>query len=144
MSGQRRMSQREADKISRLFERGSWDRKLGLSATERTFLDLARDRGLKLHRNGWPDFLAELKSGEIVGIEVKSENDRLSRWQKSMFPVLESLGIKVFVWTPLRPRKLIPWQRFVDSPPKQKGGRSPGKQMERLRELSDMCRVLNR
>jgi len=56
-----------------------------------------KSEGWTVHRNGWPDFLAE-KDGVFRFIEVKRVPDRLSANQKNMCRALFRLtGIKLEV-----------------------------------------------
>lgn len=59
----------------------------GLTKAERLEAITLIDAGWTLHRNGWPDFLAE-KDGKFRFIEVKDGYDRLSKSQKRMIGAL--------------------------------------------------------
>jgi hypothetical protein len=54
-----------------------------LNTAERQEAATLRAEGWTVHRNGWPDFLAE-KDGQFRIIEVKKYPDRLSTAQKAM------------------------------------------------------------
>jgi Holliday junction resolvase len=44
-------------------------------------------KGFTVLRGGWPDFLA-IKDGQVIGIEVKSGNDKLRPAQEKMHKAL--------------------------------------------------------
>ena len=59
--------------------------------------------------------------GEVVGVEVKSETDTISRNQERTFDLLESWKImKVFVWDSSQPEHLISWSEAKKSFRKRK------------------------
>src|ERR1700758_534404 len=55
--------------------------------------------GWKVLRRGWPDFLCvrvrENGQQEILGVEVKAQNDRISTEQRTLHEALVSAGISV-------------------------------------------------
>lgn len=83
---------------------------VGCNQTEGQFAERAAKRGFLIWRHGWPDFLVRSK-GAMYAVEVKKGNDRISTAQRAMFSALEAAGIKVFVWDPANPDKLVPWRR---------------------------------
>lgn len=90
------------------------------SAAERQFLRLCSKRGHgPIVRSGWPDFLVVLRSTRPIGVEVKSDNDLLSRTQVACFSMLEHIGLPVFVWWARRPDVLMPWRRFWEATGRQ-------------------------
>jgi len=64
-------------------------------------------------RSGWPDFLVKHPTLGFIGVEVKSWSDKIRATQAAMFADLEEAGIKVFVWHPSTPERLIPWRKFL-------------------------------
>ena len=72
---------------------------------------VSRGRNARVLRAGWPDFLI-LEDGKGYAVEVKRWPDRVSARQAEMFEALESLGIKVFVWTASKPNELRDWRRW--------------------------------
>ncbi len=72
--------------------------------------------GTTMHRHGWPDFLLMSPAGPYC-VEVKScSSEALRQSQREMFAILESMGIKVYVWSPDRPETLSPWRQRVSRP----------------------------
>lgn len=67
-----------------------------------------RRRQTKVMRAGWPDFML-VEDGRIYAVEVKSKYHRVSAVQAAIFETLEKKGIKVSVWTPGKPDRLLPW-----------------------------------
>lgn len=68
-----------------------------LNTAEQLEADALRADGWTVHRNGWPDFLAE-KDGKFRLVEVKRKPDRLSGNQKNMCKALFRLtGLKLEV-----------------------------------------------
>lgn len=66
-----------------------------LTKAEKLEADALKADGWTLHRNGWPDFLAE-KDGVFRLIEVKQNTGRLSPAQKAMCKALFRLtGLKL-------------------------------------------------
>lgn len=97
--------------------------RVSLNNAESEIADLMEKRGWKLHRGGWPDFLCE-KDGAVMALEVKASSDTLSRRQKRIFKVLESIGIEVCVIEPdwLKP---LNWKDFLKYRRKLKERRKP-------------------
>lgn len=85
---------------------------------ETAFAKLARRRGKKAIRNGWPDFLVHDElTGGTIGVEVKQNGDEVSPAQARMFIALERSGIIVRVWDPRQPDTLQAWRRYYDEKP---------------------------
>lgn len=82
------------------------------SSAEAKFRDLAKAKGWRVHRGGWPDF-AIAANGVLRLVEVKSASDVLSEGQLELYETLSSMGIQVMVWWELTPSRLIPWKRFA-------------------------------
>ncbi len=79
----------------------------------------SKHKELDVLRNGWPDFLLKSKlDGKAFGVEVKSENDRLSAEQVACFGVLEAAMVPVYIWSPGTPDKLTPWRSYLKRRPK--------------------------
>lgn len=86
--------------------------KLTGNEAENAFLTLARAKDSKVFRAGWPDFLVE--DGEkTIGVEVKRGEDQVSEMQAKMFAALGRAGIRVYVWNPRYPNRLIPWRKYL-------------------------------
>lgn len=85
-----------------------------LTESERAFSVLADSKGKRLFRHGWPDFLVhDPDTGSTICVEVKlSGNDRIRASQRTMFAVLDAIGMRVMVWTPGEPHRLVPWQKW--------------------------------
>lgn len=93
-----------------------------LTEAERAFVSMADARGKRVLRNGWPDFMVfDLESGGMIAVEVKTDDDSVSPAQARMFEALEEHGLRVMVWSPERPAKLIPWRRHELEKKKQRG-----------------------
>lgn len=86
--------------------------RLGTSIEAR-FRALAVERGWRVHRQGWPDFLLATDEGAHL-VEVKSVSDKLSARQVELFTALETLGLTVKVWWEREPGKLMPWRKFLE------------------------------
>jgi len=80
------------------------------SRAENTFKARALDKGWRVHRPSWPDFLIERDKGWFA-VEVKSKTDHCSREQIKTFDALERLGVKVFLWREAKPDILERWKR---------------------------------
>lgn len=82
-----------------------------LSSAEARFKAKAAAKGWTPHRPSWPDFLVETPEG-ILAVEVKSRNDAISAAQFSTFELLETLGVKVYLWrdAPGAEGKLSRWR----------------------------------
>jgi hypothetical protein len=127
-----------ADRRARLADTGVDENKL--TTIEQAFCAMAANRGRRVIRNGWPDFLVEdPKTGKTIAVEVKSNVDALSPEQRRMFAALERLGIRVFVWRPKNPRSLSPWSSKKLRKPREdreQGPRLPAvRMMRRMRPV---------
>lgn len=86
------------DRIAKAKMSGVWGGRTTNYAERKIALEYAA-KGYSVIRGGWPDFLA-IRGDEVVGIEVKSDDDPLSPDQKVMhallpFPVIvERVGAK--------------------------------------------------
>jgi hypothetical protein len=101
---------------------------------ETAFARLARRRGKRPLRNGWPDFLViDEASGGTIGVEVKRATDEVSAAQARMFEALERSGITVMVWDPDRPLALQPWRRYFERETEPSTGPEP--RQPRLRRM---------
>lgn len=80
------------------------------SVSEALFKARAMEKGWKPHRPSWPDYLVETPEG-VIAVEVKSYSDTVSEEQRRTFTILESIGIKVYLWRNAKdaPNKLIRW-----------------------------------
>jgi|SRR3954468_12154184 len=100
-----------------------------LTLSEQQFVATADVRGKHLYRAGWPDFLCIDKDTKgVIFVEVKHNGDEIRPAQVVMFAALEEhLGIRVMVWDPRWPAKLLPWRKYaednVTSPRKKSGPR---------------------
>lgn len=97
-------------------ERDSSFGERGLNLSEKRFAEIADSRGKKLFRAGWPDFLClDMDSGGVVCVEVKAGDDEVRPSQAVMFSALEKhLNLRVMVWDPRWPAKLIGWRQYRD------------------------------
>lgn len=87
---------------------------VGLTESEeRFFKEASAKLSAKIWRAGWPDFLMHSEAHGYIGVEVKSDGDKLSDSQKRMFAALELAGIKTFVWWTKSHDRLIPWRKFL-------------------------------
>ena len=84
----------------------------GLTGSEQVYWETETERGSRLYRAGWPDFMVEGPDGKVIGVEIKSGYDFLSDRQTAMLDVLERAGIECFVWRPEK-EGLIPWREDV-------------------------------
>lgn len=89
-------------------------RDFGLTKAESLFKDACRTKrpGASVTRHGWPDFLIE-HEGKIFGVEVKDNTDDMRPGQRRMFAMLERAGIRVFIWHPREPDRLVLWSRWT-------------------------------
>lgn len=78
-----------------------------MNVSERAVKEALENRGFTVHRNGWPDFLAVrqmegygTKTIGIMGIEVKTGNDKLRPEQKIIHHLLRQARLPVHVLTP--------------------------------------------
>ena len=69
------------------------------SDAEHRFKQQAIDKGWKVLKNGWPDYLI-YKDNEIAFVEVKDGSDRLRPNQIEMLKLLSKFGLKCFTWRP--------------------------------------------
>jgi hypothetical protein len=70
--------------------------------------------GHKLIRHGWPDYmLLDATTGMPFCVEVKTDSDRMSRRQETCFLGLEKGGIRVFIWSPTKPKTLEPFRAYL-------------------------------
>lgn len=74
--------------------------------------------GATVLRSGWPDFLLRNTKGEVFAVEVKSKRDALSAGQMACFEMLESVGVRVFVWGPHQPDKIERWTAYRRNNPR--------------------------
>lgn len=79
---------------------------------ERLFCQLMLE-SLELWRGGWPDYLARHRhTDQVIGIEVKRGNGKITPSQERMFEALEGAKMSIFVWNPQTPTQLIPWRDY--------------------------------
>lgn len=107
---------------------------------DQVFKTLAREKGWRAVKAGWPDFLL-IQDGKPVFVEVKSFDDRLHSNQLAMFAALEAVGIVVRIWWQSEPDTLIPWRKFDErtgAAARRREARRKAKQPRRYsgRELS--------
>lgn len=83
---------------------------------ERRAAELARARGWRVTKRGWPDFMCFGPKGEVIALEVKPANrgsrnriarlksrlNRLKREQAACMAALHALGLKCYVTDGLR------------------------------------------
>lgn len=73
----------------------------GLTPSERAFARKAAQRGWKVYRGGWPDFLCiDPETEAQFLVEVKSSFDKIRESQEIMFAALELAGIHVRIFRP--------------------------------------------
>jgi hypothetical protein len=89
------------------------------NVTEMEFVRVAKAKGGKLFRSGWPDYLLQLR-GRTIGVEVKSNTDTIRPAQVRMFTLLCSVGIKVYIWSPEKPNHLTRWDKWVSPTEKRR------------------------
>lgn len=105
-------SRRRAEQLADML--ATVDGEPGVNEAEGAFGRRAIDRGLTVHRHGWPDFLlVDPSNGETFAVEVKAGGDPVRANQARVFDALEKAGIRVYVWRPEEPSKLVPWRRFT-------------------------------
>ena len=75
-----------------------WKEPLGKPIFHKEFHRLARKKGFRVYKQGWPDYLIE-KDGKYMGVEVK-EGNVLREHQWLMHQTLERAGLKVIIITP--------------------------------------------
>jgi hypothetical protein len=84
----------------------------GVNLSEAAFVSRAEERGVeRILRAGWPDFMVRM-DGCWIGVEVKRGGDRVSERQRVMFEALEQAGIRVYVWNPVCPDRLLNWKTY--------------------------------
>lgn len=88
-----------------------------VSAAEGDFVLAASEKGHgPILRDGWPDFLVQHRDGHWIGVEVKrAPSERLRSSQARCFTVLALIGLRVFVWTPAEPGRLVPWAQHHEA-----------------------------
>lgn len=89
-----------------------------VTGSEQKFLRWADRRGLKVGRNGWPDFFCKSPTGGTAAVEVKSGNAKLSAEQERCFVFLEEAGVEVFIFHTSWSEKtgappLVPWREYA-------------------------------
>lgn len=75
-----------------------WKEPSGKPTFHKEFPRLARRKGFRVYKQGWPDYLIE-KDGKYMGVEVK-EGNGLGEHQWLMHQALERAGLKVVLITP--------------------------------------------
>lgn len=100
---------------------------------EQAFLRFAATKGLRVHRNGWPDFFCENPDGGVAAVEVKNGiGDPLSPEQVTCMEMLARSGIETFIWNRSRSKQmgaaaLVPWKDYVaDRPVMDIGAKATG------------------
>jgi hypothetical protein len=88
----------------------------GCNHSETAFLELAKTKGMRVLRGGWPDFLVEGVDGRTVGVEIKHSSSGVSAAQREMFAALVAAGVPVYVWRP-GTGALVPWARDAAGAP---------------------------
>ena len=88
----------------------TWAR--SLSNAEKAFVRRAIERNVgTVHRAHWPTFLVE-EPGGIYAVEVKQRGEVIREEQRATFSSLDRNGVRVYVWQPSTPHKLIPWEAY--------------------------------
>lgn len=64
-----------------------------MNENERTARRYLEEKGLRVFRNGAPDFFATNAEGKLMAFEVKSRTDKLTRSQRALRAVLRGAGI---------------------------------------------------
>jgi hypothetical protein len=88
-------------------------------------------------RHGWPDFLVHIESLGYVGVEVKAGEDELRASQIDTFAVLEQIGLRVFVWHPRQPDRLVPWRKVLAKQKASEKARTEKRLSRMLRGVSN-------
>lgn len=84
-----------------------------LTDAERAFSALADSKGKDVFRSGWPDFLVlDRDQGSAICVEVKTATDEVRPSQRVMFEMLETVGLRVMIWSPEEPQHLVPWRKW--------------------------------
>lgn len=105
----------------------------GCNMAEERFARRAIEKNLgNVHRAGWPDFLIEEVGGGIYAVEVKTDADTIRPNQATMFTALDTNGVRVYVWNPSNPGRLVPWRVYL--------ARSVQGQREERRRLQEASR----
>ncbi len=84
-----------------------------MNEAEERFRRLMLERGAKVLRSGWPDFLVITAAGSALAVEVKSDGDRMRPAQVRTFEALEAAGLEIRVWWARRPESLMRWREFL-------------------------------
>jgi hypothetical protein len=67
---------------------------------EQLFKKQAIDKGYKVFKTGWPDYLIQ-RNGTIAFIEIKKDkNDKLKSNQYELMRILHEYGLACFIWRP--------------------------------------------
>lgn len=105
-----------------------------VNSAEQRFLRFAASKGLRVLRNGWPDFFCENPDGGIAAVEVKNGiDDQLRPEQITCMKMLDESGIKTYIWNKSRTKafdlpSLIYWKSYVNGRPEMdSGGKATGK-----------------
>lgn len=69
------------------------------SKAEAQFIRKSRQKGWKVYRKGWPDFIC-IKDDRLICVEVKGENDKLRPHQEAMLRLLQKHGIDCYLYCP--------------------------------------------
>lgn len=86
----------------------------GCNESEERFARRAIEKNLgNVRRAGWPDFLIEEPGGGIYAVEVKTDTDTIRPNQAAMFTALDTNGVRVYVWNPSNPGRLVPWRSYL-------------------------------
>ena len=82
-----------------------------VSLSELEFKLRATEKGWRVHRPSWPDFLVETPDGECFAVEVKSRTDSVRGTQSATFSLLEKMGVRCFIWKNVKGMKasLVRW-----------------------------------
>lgn len=111
---------RLSEEIRELQRTRAAGRPAACNGNEELFRTRAKEKRLRVHRSGWPDFLVEAEGGTYA-VEVKAANDVVRLNQAIMFDALERSGIPVYVWEPKSPGRLTPWRKSWRSAAALKG-----------------------
>lgn len=68
-----------------------------MNQEETSFKDFMEQRGFKVYRNGWPDFLVVSDGGETFAVEVKGRPGGVPPEQRAMHSALRLAGIKTYI-----------------------------------------------
>jgi len=91
------------------------------------------ERGYKVLKNGWPDFLIQDPSGQAFFIEAKADGDTLKPNQAEMLQALASLKLNVLIVSEKRPYKKINLYNI---------GKVPDKKQANKKKLYDLKNAL--